>query len=200
MKTLLETILSRELHDPKVVIYKWLEDHRVKNYTLNDKGEIDVDGDVNISYMNIKEFPSYIQFGVVKGYFNCNDNKLISLEGSPREVKEDFVCIDNDLTTLKGAPEKVGGSFYCYSNNLTSLKGAPEKVKGYFNCDNNILTTLEGAPREVGDSFYCDHNKLVSLKGAPKKVKGCFNCSNNSTQFTEEDVMKVCKVEDGIRV
>ena len=158
MKPLLETILSRTLHDPKIIIHKWLEDHKVKNYTLNDKGEIDVDGDVNISYMNIKEFPSYIQFGVVKGYFNCYCNNLTSLRGCPRVVKKSFYCHNNNLLSLKGSPETVGGSFYCSFNNLTSLEGAP------------------------------------------KIVKEVFNCRKNTTQFTEDDVRKVCKVKDKIYV
>ena len=41
MKSLLETILSRKLLDPKTAIYNWLDEHGIKNCTLNDKGEVD---------------------------------------------------------------------------------------------------------------------------------------------------------------
>ena len=199
MKTLLETILSRELHDPKVVIYKWLDEHGIKNYTINDKGEVDVDGRVVLTNNHLSEFPKYIQFNIVKRDFYCSHNELVSLRGCPREVGGKFDCSYNKLTTLEGSPEKVGGDFDCHNNNLrdlkgaplkmksfdcnynelTSLEGAPVKVEGSFFCNNNVLTTLKGAPREVGGGFYCQRNNLKDLKGAPEKVGGWFHCENN---------------------
>ena len=174
MKPLLETILSRKLHDPKVAIYKWLDQYGITNYTLNDKGEIDVDGSVDLSYKDIEEFPYFIQFGVVRGYFNCDNNKLISLRGCPRVIKKGFNCSFNNLTSLRGCPRVVKKSFYCHDNKLVSLEGSPETVSG---------------------SFYCSFNNLTSLEGAPKIVKEVFNCRKNTTQFTEDDVRKVCNVK-----
>ena len=179
MKPLLETILSRKLHDPKVVIYKWLDEHGIKNYTLNDKGEIDVDGDVDLIRCNLIEFPYYIQFGTVKGNFICSFNNLTSLKGSPKRVGRRFACNDSKLTTLEGAPNTVDDDFDCSYNDLTSLEGAPEKV---------------------GGNFICYYNQLTSLKGAPKKIGESFIGYNNKIQFTEDDVRKVCKVKDSIYV
>jgi len=68
---------------------------RYSKWTLNEKGEVDVDGNVNISSMNLTEIP--VKFGIVEGYFRCSHNKL---------------------TTLKNCPTSVGGSFYCEGNNL----------------------------------------------------------------------------------
>ena len=73
MKTLLESILNKS-GVGKMQIQSWLDEHKVKNYTINNKGEIDVDGGVNMSHMNIENFPPFIRFGIVKGYFNCNNN------------------------------------------------------------------------------------------------------------------------------
>ena len=179
MKTLVETILSRELHDPKVVIYKWLDEHGIKNYTLNDKGEIDVDGDVNLRKKGLTEFPPFIQFGAVKG---------------------NFYCSFNNLTSLKGAPKEVSGGFDCSYNKLTTLEGAPNTVDGDFDCSYNDLTSLEGAPEKVGGNFICYYNQLTSLKGVPKNVGESFIGYNNKIQFTEDDVRKVCKVKDSIYV
>ena len=179
MKTLVETILSRELHDPKAAIYNWLDEHGIKNYTLNDKGEIDVDGDVDLRKKGLKEFPSFIQFGVVKGFFDCSYN---------------------NLTSLKGAPDKIKGYFDCRSNNLESLEGAPKEVEKYFICCTNKLTTLVGAPERVGWSFDCSHNNLTTLEGAPRKIGGAFFCNSNKTQFTEDDVRRVCKVKHEISI
>ena len=93
----------------------------------------------------------------------------------------------------------VGGRFDCRNNNLTSLRGCPREVEGFY-CNVNELTSLEGAPERVGGNFYCDYNKLTTLKGAPKEIGGEFKCNKNSTQFTEDDVRKVCKVGEKITV
>ena len=135
MKSLYESILSSTNAGKTGLIRAWLEEHNIKNYTINSKGEVDVNGDVNLINSGLTEFPSYIQFGTVKGNFFCNNN---------------------NLTTLKGAPKEVGGDFYCSVNELTSLEGAPKEVEG---------------------SFYCSHNKV---------------------RFTEDDVRRVCEVEDEI--
>ena len=159
MKILKESILSRSSHGVKgfevqrrEMIEDWLNKYDIRNYTINDDFTIDVDGNVDILKKNLKEFPEYIQFGAVKGSFDCSRNNLTTLNGTPKEVKE---------------------YFFCSFNNLTSLQGCSRKVRGIFDCSYNQLTSLEGAPEEVGRGFYCTHNH---------------------TQFTENDVRKVCNV------
>lgn len=195
MKSLYESILSSTNVGKAPLVRAWLEEHDIKNYTINTRGEIDIDGDVDLSYKNIKEFPYFIQFGTIKGNFDCKHNNLTSLKGVPREVKETFDCSCNDLTSLEGAPEKVGRSFDCAHNYITSLEGAPDKIKGYFDCGCNEIKDLKGAPKVVGGYFDCGDNNLTSLKGSPKVVGGNFICRNNTARFSEEDVNKVCKVE-----
>jgi hypothetical protein len=65
-------------------------------WELNSNGEVDVDGDVDMSNMNLTEIP--VKFG---------------------RVEWDFSCANNRLTSLKNCPEFVGGIFNCHSNNLT---------------------------------------------------------------------------------
>jgi hypothetical protein len=139
-------------------IDKICERYGIKNYTINPDGTVDVDGDVYLHKRNLKELP--LKFGKVGGYFNCRNNQLTTLEGSPKEVGGNFSCHHNKLTTLEGSPKVVGDSFYCHSNQLTTLEGAPKEVGGGFYCHNNQLTTLEGAPREVGVHFVCYNNPL----------------------------------------
>ena len=200
MKTLYESILSSTRSGKAPLIKAWLEEHGIKNYTINTRGEIDIDGDIKLTYKNIKEFPSFIQFGTVKGNFDCKNNNLISLKGVPREVKGNFDCSFNNLTSLEGAPREVGGSFNCYDNRLTTLEGAPKEIGIDFNCYSNKLTTLKGAPKKIGRSFNCCNNQLTSLNGAPKNVGGSFVGYKNKTKFTKDDVNKVCKVEKMIYV
>ena len=94
MKPLLENPLNLTKDDifkpyPKE---KFIQ-QRLKDCTLNLDGTYSCEGDVNLSDLGLIILP--VKFKVVKGYFDCNDNKL---------------------TTLKGAPKEVGGHFYCYSN------------------------------------------------------------------------------------
>jgi hypothetical protein len=154
-----------------LICQKW----DIKNWSVNADGTIDVDGDVWLVSKGLKELP--LKFGKVSGHFNCHDNELTTLEGSPREVGRDFYCGNNKLTTLEGGPNKVGDSFICANNKLTGLEGAPSYVGGDFSCVHNKLVNLKGSPREVV-IFDCSHNELTNLEGAPSKAFR-FNCSDN---------------------
>ena len=109
------------------------------SWKLNSNGEVDVDGSVNMYYMNLTEIP--VKFGSVNRSFNCSYNQLKS---------------------LKNAPKSVGGYFDCSDNQLTSLEFAPTSVRGDFSCYNNQLTSLEGCPTSVGRDFYCVYNNLTN--------------------------------------
>ena len=104
--------------------------YRIKNYTINPDGSIDVDGSVNLSGRVLTELP--LTFNKVSGYFNCGDN---------------------NLTTLKGSPRWIGGYFYCSRNKLTSLEFSPDYVDGYFDCEYNDLTE-NYCDTEIGKCFY----------------------------------------------
>jgi len=130
----------------------------IKNYTINEDGAIDVDGDVNLSYIKSSKLP--LKFGRVTGSFYCFNNELTTLDGCPREVGGSFDCCHNQLTSLEGCPVEVGGSFWCYKNKLITLEGCPNEVVGSFDCCLNQLTTLEGCPKVVGGNFNCGNNPL----------------------------------------
>lgn len=97
MKTLKGSILSRSSHggegfktQRRESIEKWLKEYDIENYTINDDFTINVNGFVNISNKNLKEFPEYIQFGVVRGSFDCSYCHLKSLRRSTRESRRIF--------------------------------------------------------------------------------------------------------------
>ena len=118
------------------------------------------------------------------------------------EVYDGFIKLITTLPYFKkySKIKRVNGTFICCALNLTSLTELPipEYVSGDFSCSYNKLTSLEGAPEYVGGDFYCIDNDLTSLRGAPEYVKGDFYCLSNSTQFTREDVRKVCDVKGKI--
>ena len=98
-------------HTNNANIEAWCEEMRIENYTINSKGEIDVDGMVSIINKDFKELP--YKFGRV--------NKVFVLYG----------C--QNLTSLKNCPNYVGGSFgYRNCSQLDSLEGCPKEVGGDF--------------------------------------------------------------------
>jgi hypothetical protein len=97
----------------KQEIESWCEDMGIKNYTINSKGEIDVDGDVDLDENDFKKLP--YKFGRVTGYFTLSSNKeLTSLKNCPDKVGTWFSCSHNPkIDSLKGCPAEVGGNFWC---------------------------------------------------------------------------------------
>jgi hypothetical protein len=113
----------------------------IKNWSLNPDGSIDVDGDVVLRYLDLKELP--LKFNRVSGYFDCSNNQLTSLLDSPREIRGGFFCNNNQLTSLSGSPREVGGGFYCHFNKLTDLVGSPQEVANFY-CYNNPIYSFKG--------------------------------------------------------
>jgi hypothetical protein len=138
-------------------------------------GLVDVIGRFDCSSKGLKDFLG-TRFGKVSGNFNCSNNQLTSLEGSPSRVGGIFYCGYNQLTTLEGSPSRVDGNFNCSNNQLTSLEGSPSRVGGIFYCGHNQLTTLEGSPSRVDGDFNCSYNQLTTLEGSPSRVGGTFYC------------------------
>jgi hypothetical protein len=83
--------------------------YKIKNYSINSDGSIDVDDNVNLSFMGLSELP--LKFNNVLGSFDCGDNIL---------------------TTLKGSPKRVGGWFDCSNNRLKTLKHCPDYIHNFF--------------------------------------------------------------------
>ena len=85
-----ESILNKSGVGKIYQIQSWLDEYGIKNYTINNKGEVDVDGDVNLMRKGLTEIPSFIQFGTIKGNFDCSYNNLMYLKGAPKKVSGIF--------------------------------------------------------------------------------------------------------------
>ena len=56
-----------------------------------------IQGDVNLRNLYLKELPSILTNVSVTGNFSCSDNNLTSLDGAPRSVGGDFDCSNNAI-------------------------------------------------------------------------------------------------------
>jgi len=160
----------------KEEIKNWLDKHGVHHYIINNDLTIDVEHNVNLSSKELAEIP--VQFRKVKGYFDCSDNKLVSLEGSPKKAGMGFFCHKNKLISLKYCTQDTNYYFVCFDNYLSSLEFSPKMIRGNFDCSDNKLTSLEHCPKIISGNFDCSDNQITSLKYYPK-VRKRFYCTGN---------------------
>ena len=71
-------------------IDKICRDYNIKNYTINSDGSIDVKGNVALYSQELKTLP--LKFNKVEWSFWCHRNKLETLEGAPKKLK-DISCV-----------------------------------------------------------------------------------------------------------
>ena len=67
-------------------IRNWLDNHNVKNYKLNEDLSIDVNGFLDLRWLDIEELPDYINFQKVSCSFDISFSKLKSDRGFPTTV------------------------------------------------------------------------------------------------------------------
>ena len=133
--------------------------YKIKNYTINKDGSIDVNDGVNLSFMGLSELP--LKFNNVLGSFDCANNKLTTLKGSPKRVGGWFDCSNNRLTTLKHCPNYIHNFFYCKYNKLEYLDYLPDHHGSSIVCRGNPLKEL---PIHLIDSIKCDDKGILIKK------------------------------------
>jgi hypothetical protein len=110
----------------RVQIIKWLEDEKITHWKINDDNTIDVACEVDFSTSHeTKNFPKYIQFNSIEGFFDCSFRKMTSLKGCPRYVLGYFSCTHNDLDydSIEDFPKHVMSTIYVGNN-----KFSPEDI------------------------------------------------------------------------
>lgn len=102
-----------------------------------------VSGDFNVRSNRIRSLEGGPK-KVGKNY-DCSLNYLKNLVGAPNKVVN-FNCSNNNLSTLKGSPMFVEGDFDCSNNLITSFKDGPLSCKGHLNCQTNLIQSMEHLP------------------------------------------------------
>lgn len=135
-------------------------------WTVDDKGEIVVRGDISIINFKGKELP--VQFSDTSSNFTLKGCKnLESLKGVPRKAYEFRLESCPKILTLENSPLEVR-KYKIDDLTVKDLKGSSQEVTEVFNCSNNeYLSSFEGAPSKV-NIFYASYCPMITtLFGAP---------------------------------
>jgi hypothetical protein len=154
----------------KLEIHSLCKKYDITNYKINKDLSINVDHSVDLTQMGLIELP--LKFNEVWGHFDCSNN---------------------NLTTLEGSPKFVNGHFYCINNKITSLKGSPVKINGYFDCSNNLLTDLKHGPSKIINYYKCNRNQLKNFDGFNTNGVKNFSYFKNHIYY---DLMIYCNIEN----
>ena len=82
-------------------IKAWCEEMGIQDYTINSKGEIDVNDCVEFKYRSHNDFKELpYKFGMINGFFSLDKCKnLISLKNCPNYIKFSFAITTVNITT-----------------------------------------------------------------------------------------------------
>ncbi|MGM9746813.1 MAG: hypothetical protein ACI30H_07635 [Paludibacteraceae bacterium] len=189
------TILSRKLSDPKrLVIEEWLKENGIEDYTINSNYEIDVERDVILINKDLKEFPEYIQFGTVKGNFDCSCTQMETLRGCPRVVQGSFNCSGNQLQSpFSDRAIEVTKNVFC----IGAFKELPEsledifhvqKGKIYTNLDLSLFDEINNFPWQILSKV--SNNRYKCLGDLAKTLDVELDDKNTPTKTRWEKVPK----------
>lgn len=205
-----KTLHYQELYSLKKKIRKQCEELNIKNYTINNDGTVDVNGNLSIyitrDKVKVNESTKIlINFNKIHGnadivvvWHKRGRGGVTELPFTFNEVGGNFSANGCQLESLRGCPKKVGGFFAVIRNNLTTLEHSPTTVGGNFLANESHLTSLKGAPEYVGGNFDISDNNLTTLEYLPKRIDGTLSFNDN--KITSLDYYNDCKITmDDIR-
>ena len=114
--------------------------YSLSDYTINSNRTVDVGGNVSFNRCNLTKLP--LKFNYVSGVFNCANNRLTTLDGSPRKVGYIFYCYDNELTSFEGGPNTVLDNYHCQNNDIRDFTGYPTNLDGYVYTNSNAIDEI----------------------------------------------------------
>lgn len=116
------------------------EKYNINKYIINNDLSINVDGDVNLVSQKLTYLP--LNFNIVNGNFDCYNNKLKSLIGSPNNVLYCYDCSGNSLASTQYMPKRIGEYLNLSYNRLKDIKHIPTDIKGDIYIHNNPIYSL----------------------------------------------------------
>jgi hypothetical protein len=171
---------------------EWLDSYDIKNYKINDDLSVDVNGSVYLANKHLVFIP--IQFGHVKGDFDCKFTQLNNTNGFPIKLDKSIDISGTSVVSLYGITQKIPSNFYCSGNSeLTSLKHGPIEVGGHYTAYNTPIKNLKDFNCSIDGDFSSTYRKAGSFHpGAMlKELKGHYvdatNVANISSAYKEKN-------------
>jgi len=93
-------------------------------YSYDRGGSLVIEGNLDLAGKCPDKLPD-LSYCTVMGEFDCSNNALTSLKGSPLRVGGNFVCRGNALKTLEGVTAEIGGDLHAGGNLLYTLFWLP---------------------------------------------------------------------------
>ena len=156
----------------ETLIRKWLDEHGVKEYTINSDMTIDVEVSVSLNNIKEDELPEYIQFGDISYNFGIIDSNIKSLRGFPKRCNDMGIKNCPNLKNLNGLGTIQHQLSLTNCSKLISLKGGGQCTYGSLRVHNCPITDLTGTPEKLNSIVLQNCSKLTSLKGGPNKSCG----------------------------
>lgn len=172
--------------------YNWISKNfksaSKKKLKRNLDGTFDYDGSLYFNGEIKKDLDKLtrieVKFNYVSGVFDCSNNKLVTLENTPRRVGVRLSCYSNNLITLKHAPnpEDIGGHpnidygsniiskhFQCYDNLLT-MEDSRYKISGKNPVFSKSSKELEDDNVKIAENFITKLQKSNRTKNIESKI------------------------------
>lgn len=152
-------------------IRKWLDDHEVTNYTINQDNTVDVAGNLILNGLRFKKLP--VTFNKVDGNIYLASSLLESLEGLPSVVHGDLHLNATKLRTTKGMPSQINGSLDISGSEFPSFVGSGlESVADDLIINKTVISSFEQCPKIGGDLRLDASTGFASLNGMPSTIGG----------------------------
>ena len=154
-------------------IQKWLDDHDVTNYTINQDNTVDVAGDLNLNGLRFKKLP--VTFNKVDGSIYLVSSLLETLEGLPATVPGDLHLNATKLQTTKGMPSQIDGSLDISESVFPTFVGSGLKIiEADLILTKTIIKSFDECPEVGGDIRLENASGFTSLAGMPEAIGGGF--------------------------
>ena len=150
----------------------WTCEDVAKSFTINSE-VVDFRGSEKISASHLIKLPPNLP--KVTGSFNCFNNELTSLSGSPQKCTGYVSVAKNKLKSYVGGPTEIDGMLDCSSNKLSDFKGFPEIIGNNLEADRNLFRSLSGIHnhiKEIHGELMLEKNPIKSHVLGLMNIKG----------------------------
>lgn len=180
-------------------LFEGYDDH-IPEYRINNDGTIDILGHFEVPDKKIHRFPEYINFNICEGDFMVDCCEIHSLRGGPRVVKGYFSCEGNRLMSLEGMPETILGDIFVRDNpGKFTKEDVLMHTKDFSSIPNHFAERKiysENSHVDEGLEFNREGDPLDKLKVGKKNIIDLVGIKEQWTRFNPRRVLSEEEIID----